>query len=73
MQDMDKQEANARLVLLSKPNARFFYQSKCMQDMDGKGANAKLILGTIFFPNQMRARFFHQTKCLQDMDGKGAT
>ncbi len=72
MQDIDKQEANMKLVLgtIFFPNqmqARFFHQTKCMQDMDGKGANAKLVQGTYilskpnacknFSPDQMLAGY----------------
>jgi hypothetical protein len=57
MQDMDEQEANAKLVLetinpFQTKCKLTFHQTKCTQDMDEQEANAKLVLGIIAFPNQ---------------------
>jgi hypothetical protein len=65
MQDMDEQKAHAKLALLSKQNARYFPQTKCMHQTNppnkmyaGHGrareANVKLLLGTITFPTKCK-------------------
>ncbi len=67
-----KREAASRDYRLSKPNARFFHQTKFMQDTEEQEANMKLILGTIAFLNQMHDFSTKPNACTTWM-GKGQT
>jgi hypothetical protein len=59
MQDMDEQEANAKLLLgtIASPNQMqdFFAKPNAPRTWMSRRQARKLVLGTIAFPNQMRA------------------